>query len=485
MKKRVKTLWPAVLTAWILAGMTAAAQESPEHIVVTYVSLDGAPSDLGMVQDAVEEETEAFSEAVTEAVTEAVSEGAAQDGQDAEAASEEGTADLSDLILAEDDPDFSAMTIEEWGIYEFNRDYATIMTDVTSYDHDFLRKFLDSHWSTFIDLGVTAPDTRTVSDEEARARLIAHHNMRMEALQSVDQDAVEARRIYLWPEGQVPSVTEYTENEGYAYADWPGFEPFMLEMLVDEGTEVKGAVIIAPGGGHMYRSNVEEGYEVAQALNEQGYQCFILNYRVDPYTDEESALDVARAVKIVRANAEEYGIPEDRIACAGFSYGGIVSSLAADIYAGDTNASALVESYVPDEIDAVSSDVNAYLAIYSVTPDEITNENFPATFFAFGSDDANLWDWGTRCFNLVRDTGIQTEIHTYAGVPHGFGAGTDAGNNYYANAATWPMLADCFLDNVYANADAAEAAAAEETTEAAAEEATETVTEEATETDAE
>lgn len=218
--------------------------------------------------------------------------------------------------------------------------------------------------------------------------------------------------------------------------------------VLDEGTEVKGAVIIAPGGGHMYRSNVEEGYEVAQALNEQGYQCFILNYRVDPYTDEESAL-------------------------------------AADIYAGDTNASALVESYVPDEIDAVSSDVNAYLAIYSVTPDEITNENFPATFFAFGSDDANLWDWGTRCFNLVRDTGIQTEIHTYAGVPHGFGAGTDAGNNYYANAATWPMLADCFLDNVYANADAAEAAAAEETTEAAAEEATETVTEEATETAAE
>ena len=57
MKKRVKTLWPAVLTAWILAGMTAAAQESPEHIVVTYVSLDGAPSDLGMVQDAVNEIT--------------------------------------------------------------------------------------------------------------------------------------------------------------------------------------------------------------------------------------------------------------------------------------------------------------------------------------------------------------------------------------------------------------------------------------------
>lgn len=67
-----------------------------------------------------------------------------------------------------------------------------------------------------------------------------------------------------------------------------------------------------------------------------------MNYRVNPYTDEGSALDLSRAVKIVRANAAQYGIDENRIAAAGFSYGGIIASLEADIYSGEANASALM-----------------------------------------------------------------------------------------------------------------------------------------------
>lgn len=92
----------------------------------------------------------------------------------------------------------------------------------------------------------------------------------------------------------------------------------IFSSLVDEGTEAKGTVILAVGGGHAYRSNVEEAYESAKALNERGYQCFIVNYRVDSYADEKSALDYARAVRYVRANAEKYGVDEDKIAGAVF-----------------------------------------------------------------------------------------------------------------------------------------------------------------------
>lgn len=419
-----------------------------------------------------------------EAVTEAVTEAAAQADAETDTEAQDGAGDTSDIILAEDDPDFSSMTIEEWGMYEFNKDYDTIIADITSYDHDFLRSFLDSHWSTYLELGISDPSTRTVSDEEARERLTAHHNMRMEALESVNQDEVEARRIYLWPRGQVPSVTEYTENEGYAYADWPDFEPYMLEMLVDEGTEVKGAVLLASGGGHMYRSNVEEAYEVALALNDLGYQCFIVNYRVDPYTLAESGLDMARAVRYVRSNAEKYGIEEDKIACAGFSAGGSVSTEMIDNWAGDVNASALVEGYEPDELDQVSADVNAYLSIYgNYNTEAINTEEFPPTFFVIGGEDG--WQDVSLCFNLVKDAGIQTEIHVFAGVPHGFGAGTHADGTVYENASTWPALADAFMQDAYANAEEAaqtaaeeapaeDGAAAEETTEGAQETAEET-----------
>ncbi|MDO5424331.1 MAG: alpha/beta hydrolase [Eubacteriales bacterium] len=359
---------------------------------------------------------------------------------------EEGTA--AEIIMQEGDPDFSEMTVEEWETYEFNKDYAEVFSDVTSYSHEDLRKLLDSHWNMYTLTGI--PDIRTLSDEESRELIAAHHNLRagIEPLNDVEE-----KRIYLWPDGEVPAVTEYTENTDYAYADWPDFQPYMLEQLVEDGTEVKGAVVLAAGGGHMFRSNVEETYEVALAFNALGYQCFIVNYRVNPYTHEEAALDVARAVRIVRGNAESYGIEEDRIACAGFSNGGSVLTVLLDNYTGDVNASALVEGYEPDEVDAVSADVNAYLSIYgNYNTEAIDTDKFPPVFFAIGGEDG--WESVSQCFDYVRDAGIQTELHVFAGVPHGFGAGVDAGGNEYANALTWTQLADCFMQDVYTKADA-------------------------------
>ncbi len=114
-------------------------------------------------------------------------------------------------------------------------------------------------------------------------------------------------------------------------------------------------------------------------------------------------------------------------------------------------------NYVPDELDEVSADVNCYVGIYSVTyhetPEEITNENFPATFIAYGSADAGLWDWGFESFKAVKDMGIPCELHTFSGVPHGFGAGTHADGTFYENAAGWPALADVFMQNVYSGVE--------------------------------
>lgn len=43
-----------------------------------------------------------------------------------------------------------------------------------------------------------------------------------------------------------------------------------------------------------------------------GYQCFVVNYRISPYTMQESATDLQRAIRYIRAHADDYGIsPED------------------------------------------------------------------------------------------------------------------------------------------------------------------------------
>ena len=53
--------------------------------------------------------------------------------------------------------------------------------------------------------------------------------------------------LYLWEEGNAPAETEYTENDG-GYFDDPDFRPYITSFPVPEGTAVKGAVLICPGG---------------------------------------------------------------------------------------------------------------------------------------------------------------------------------------------------------------------------------------------
>ena len=69
-----------------------------------------------------------------------------------------------------------------------------------------------------------------------------------------------------------------------------------------------------------------------------------------------------------------------------------------------------------------------------------------------------IWDWIMGSFNKEQEMDITSEIHTFAGVPHAFGAGTHADETYYENAATWPLFADDFMQNLYAKNAAAESA---------------------------
>lgn len=75
---------------------------------------------------------------------------------------------------------------------------------------------------------------------------------------------------------------------------------------------------------------------------------FVVNYRLRPYTQEEGALDLARAVRFVRKNAEVYGIDENDIAVMGFSAGGILAGEMLLNFDGLVNGTALDENYAPD-----------------------------------------------------------------------------------------------------------------------------------------
>ena len=124
-------------------------------------------------------------------------------------------------------------------------------------------------------------------------------------------------------------------------------------------------MLICPGGAFQFRSDQPEGVDVAEALSALGYQSFVVDYRLRPYTQQEGALDLARAVRFVRAHAQEYGIEEQDIAVMGFSAGGILSGEMLLNFDGDVSPTALDPQYQPDALDGVSADAAACGMIYS------------------------------------------------------------------------------------------------------------------------
>ncbi len=239
----------------------------------------------------------------------------------------------------------------------------------------------------------------------------------------------EQQVLYLWEEDNAPAVTEYTVNNGN-YSDGPDFRPYITSFPVEQGTEIKGAVLICPGGAFQFRSDQPEGVEVAQALSALGYQSFVVDYRLRPYTQQEGALDLARAVRFVRAHAQEYGIDENDIAVMGFSAGGILSGEMLLNFDGLVNGTALDPDYVPDALDEISADAAACGMIYSFygrlsvgTADVqlLRSGNLPPTFYCYGTRDPFYSQFLANA-DAARQAGVEVEELELSDMPHGFGA---------------------------------------------------------------
>lgn len=196
---------------------------------------------------------------------------------------------------------------------------------------------------------------------------------------------------------------------------------------------MKGAVLICPGGAFQFRSDQPEGVAVAQALSARGYQSFVVDYRLRPYTQQEGALDLARAVRFVRAHAEDYGIDPADIAVMGFSAGGILSGEMLLHFDGTVNGTALDPDYAPDALDQVSADGAACGMIYAfygrlsvgtTDVDLLRSGSLPPTFYCYGTRDPFYRQFLANA-DAAEAAGVSVERLQLDGMPHGFGAQGD------------------------------------------------------------
>ena len=87
------------------------------------------------------------------------------------------------------------------------------------------------------------------------------------------------------------------------------------------------ALVIFPGGGYTALAQYE-GYGFAEFFADQGYYCFVVNYRLGKDLGKGGChhpaqlSDAARAVRLVRSWAPELGFRSDKIGVVGSSAGG-------------------------------------------------------------------------------------------------------------------------------------------------------------------
>jgi len=259
-------------------------------------------------------------------------------------------------------------------------------------------------------------------------------------------EATQPMTSLLWPGGAPGALG--TEPEDI---------PTLTVFLPQQRAETIPAVVVCPGGGYAGLAP-HEAEPIARWLNSIGVAGFLLKYRLGPKYHHPCELeDASRAIRTVRARADEWGIDPGKIGILGFSAGGHLASTAGTHYdAGNPNAD--------NPIERVSSRPDFMVLVYPVISlkefghlgsrnnllgenppqelvDLLSNEtqvtpDTPPAFIVHGVDDAGVPVENSLMFaSALRAAGVPFELHLFEHGPHGFGLGGDD-----PALSTWPKL---------------------------------------------
>lgn len=280
--------------------------------------------------------------------------------------------------------------------------------------------------------------------------------------------------IPLWSE-MVPNQKESVEGETQKHDDiyWIGnVQTPTLEIYLPTKRNATGrAVIICPGGAYHHLAYDYEGTDIAKWFNSKGIAAFVLKYRLPEsksliINHKAPLQDAQRALRIVRYNAEKWGISQDQIGVVGFSAGGHLASTLGTHY-NDISYDASDDmdrlSARPDfmvliypvitmnplythegsKISLLGTNPNAELVNYYSNELHV-NSKTPPTFILHGADDKSVSVMNSILFfEALQKEGIFTEMHIFPEGGHGFSLaiGKD-------NLQDWTNLLSEWIDNL-------------------------------------
>ena len=252
----------------------------------------------------------------------------------------------------------------------------------------------------------------------------------------------------LWKEGAPGALGNDTK-------DIPTLTPFVAPKEKATGA----AIVVLPGGGYGGLAE-HEGKAYALWLNSLGVHAFVLKYRLGSagYRHPRMLEDAARAVRVVRARADEWGVDTKRVGIIGSSAGGhLASTLLTHYDAGNSKSDDLIEkqSSRPDigilcypvitmgqythegsKKNLLGVNPSEQLIDFLSNEKQVTSDTPPTFLFHTFEDTAVPVENSLMFADALRKHGVSFDLHIYEKGRHGIGLG---------NGHPWTKDCEAFL----------------------------------------
>ncbi|PIB91358.1 alpha/beta hydrolase [Caulobacter sp. FWC2] len=280
--------------------------------------------------------------------------------------------------------------------------------------------------------------------------------------------------IVLWPAGPPGGETVTVEEVIIERGDPKGVRDRAMAhtrkpvlQVFRPKTPNGAAVMLIPGGGYVRAVLDKEGYEMARWLNQHGYTCFVLFYRMpgDGWAAgaDTPLQDAQRGIRLIRARAAEMGFSPDRVAIMGFSAGGhLAASLttrfadktydridAADDLPAKPSLSGLIYPVISmdpaiahggSRKELLTADASPERAA-AISPERLVTAGLSPVFQLHAADDKTVpVENSLVMFAALKAKAVPTELHIFEEGGHGFGLRGTPGKP----VAAWPSLFETF-----------------------------------------
>jgi acetyl esterase/lipase len=212
--------------------------------------------------------------------------------------------------------------------------------------------------------------------------------------------------VLLWPNGAPGATGDSNEDK-----------PAIYVFLPDAAQATGAAMLVVPGGGFQTRVSDHEGTLVAQWLRARGIAAFVLRYRIRPIGEiADSLADAQRAMRFLRAHADEYKISPNRIGAIGFSAGAELANLAA-------MTAAPLKPDAADPVDRLECHANFLVLAYGSSNSAAVDasSNFPPTFLFCTAEDTGHLNGMIALYGNLRRAQVKVEAHFFVNGEHAVG----------------------------------------------------------------